>query len=232
MFIGPGANAKTRLLLVLEPQGRNRSWHEGQIWQTLAARGFTVCAADVRGIGDLAPAFSRGAPSYARSHQDDENYAWSSLILGRPLVGQRVVDILALVRGLKSLSGPGPLHVGIAARGPMTIPAICAASLDRSISALYLASPLVSFDSIVADETYRYPLSAFIPNVLAHTDLPEIAAALAPSRIQMAGAVNGSGTAVPVAEVNQVYSSALARGHLNIRGDEGWNASNLASFFA
>ena len=61
----------------------------------LAARGFTVCAADVRGIGDLAPAFSAGAPSYARSHQDDESYAWSSLILGRPLVGQRVKQTYA-----------------------------------------------------------------------------------------------------------------------------------------
>jgi dienelactone hydrolase len=232
LFIGPGANAKTRLIVVLEPQGRNRSWHEGQIWQTLAARGFTVCVADVRGIGDLAPAFSRGAPSYARSHQDDENYAWSSLILGRPLAGQRVTDILALVRGLKSLAGPGTVRIGIAARGAMTIPAICAASLDRSISGLYLASPLVSFDSIIASETYRYPFSAFIPNILAHTDLPEIAAALAPSRVQLAGAVNGTGAAVPVSEVNQVYAGALTRGHLSIRADEGWNASNLAGFFA
>lgn len=231
-FTGPDANAKTRVLLVLEPQGRNRSWHEGQLWQTLAARGFTVCAADVRGIGDLAPAFGRGAPSYARSHQDDENYAWSSLILGRPLVGQRVTDILALVRGLKSLSGSGPVRIGIAARGPMTIPAICAASLDRSISRLYLAAPLLSFDSLIASESYTYPFSAFIPNILAHTDLPNMVAALAPLRVELAGAVNGTGSAVSVPEVKRVYASAVTRGHLGVRDDEGWNVSNLASFFA
>ena len=32
---------------------------------------------------------SRGAARYARSHAEEENYAWASLILGRPLLGQR-----------------------------------------------------------------------------------------------------------------------------------------------
>ena len=231
-FTGPGAEAKTRLLLILEPQGRNRAWREGQLCQMLAARGFTVCAADVRGIGDLAPAFSAGAPSYARSHQDDESYAWSSLILGRPLVGQRVADILALVRGLESLSGPGERRIGIAARGVMTIPALCAASLDRSISRLYLASPLVSFESLISGESYSYPFSALIPNILAHTDLPEMMAALAPTRVEMAGTVNGSGGLVSASLVKQAYASALAAGHIGIRADEGWDASNLAKVFA
>lgn len=230
-FTGQAADAKKRLLLVLEPQGRNRSWREGQLCQTLAAQGFTVCAADVRGIGDLAPAFSAGAPSYARSHQLDESYAWSSLILGRPLVGQRVADILALVRGLELLNGPGERRIGIAARGAMTIPAVCAASLNRSITRLYLASPLLTFESLIATESYSYPFSAFIPNVLVHTDLPELTAALAPSRVQMAGAVNGNGEPAPTSVVNQVYAKALAAGHLSIRGDEGWNASNLSHFF-
>jgi dienelactone hydrolase len=231
-FTGQGADAKKRLLLILEPQGRNGSWREGQLCQTLAAQGFTVCAADVRGIGDLSPAFSAGAPSYARSHQDDESYAWSSLILGRPLVGQRVADILALMRGLESLSNPGERRVGIAARGAMTIPALCAASLNRSISRLYLASPLLSFASLVATESYSYPLSAFIPNILAYTDLPEITAALAPSRVEMAGAVNGNGGLVSPSLVEQTYARALAAGHTGIRRDEGWNAFNLATFFA
>ena len=30
-FTGPGAEVKTRLLLILEPQGRNRAWREGQL---------------------------------------------------------------------------------------------------------------------------------------------------------------------------------------------------------
>lgn len=231
-FTGKKPESKERLILVLEPQGRNRSWREGQLCQTLAARGFTVCAADVRGIGDLAPAFSAGAPSYARSHQDDENYAWSSLILGRPLVGQRVADILVLLRGLTSLNGSPAPRIGIAARGAMTIPAICAASLNHSISRLYMASPLLSFESLLATESYSYPFSAFIPNILAHTDLPEMIAAFAPRRVQMAAAINGNGNRVPSPEVKHVYASALAAGHFGIRDDEGWDASSLAAFFA
>jgi dienelactone hydrolase len=231
-FTGQGADAKKRLLLILEPQGRNRSWREGQLCPTLAAQGFTICAADVRGVGDLAPAFSAGAPSYARSHQADESYAWSSLILGRPLVGQRVADILALVRGLELLNGPGERRIGIAARGAMTIPALCAALLNRSITRLYLASPLLSFESLIAAESYSYPFSAFIPNILVHTDLPEMTVALAPSQVEIAGAVNGNGDPVSMSVMKQVYARALSAGYTNVRGEEGWNASNLAHFFA
>jgi hypothetical protein len=48
----------------------------------------------------------------------------------------------------------------------------------------------------------------------------------------MAGAVNGNGGVVPPPQIKQVYTRALAAGHVTIRGDEGWDASSLATFFA
>jgi len=67
----------TRVLLLLEPAGRDIRWQEGGLYYTLAQRGYAVCAADVRGVGDLAPEVGRGAAEYARSHADEENYAWA-----------------------------------------------------------------------------------------------------------------------------------------------------------
>ena len=91
-----------RLLIIAEPRGRNSAWAEGALFQRLAAGGTVVCAPDLRGIGDLKPEYSPGAPSYTGEHEDEENYAWASLMLGRSLLGQRVTDLLAVIEALSA----------------------------------------------------------------------------------------------------------------------------------
>jgi dienelactone hydrolase len=180
-----------RMLVVLEPNGRNGPWHEDELYPRLAEAGIAVCAADVRGVGDLAPQFSPGAAGYARSHADEENYAWASLILGHSLLGQRVADILALVRAL-------PLEyywakLAIAARDKMTVPALCAAALDKRITRVYLARHLVSWRSLAESENYSAFFANFVPGVLRVTDLPEIARMIGPRGVVVAGAVDATG---------------------------------------
>jgi dienelactone hydrolase len=170
--------AWTRLLVILEPNGRNARWREGDLYDQLAASGIAVAAADLSGVGDLEPQFSSGAASYERAHQQEEDYAWASLILGRPLVGQRVTDILGIV---DSLARRYPkAAIAVAARDKMTVPALCAAAIDRRIASLYLSHPLASWRSLTESETYSHPLANFVPDVLRSTDLPQIARSIAP----------------------------------------------------
>ncbi len=165
----------TKLVLVLEPNGRNGRWREDDLYHQMARAGVAVCAADVRGVGDLAPQFSSGAPSYTRSHQEEEDYAWSGLILGRPLLGQRVADILAFVEAL-----PKTVPIAIAARDKMTVPALCAAAIDKRITSLYLSRGLASWRSLVEAEQYSHPFANWVPDVLRSTDLPQLARSIAP----------------------------------------------------
>ena len=127
------------VILVLEPDSRDIRWREGGLYHQIAQRGYAVCAADVRGVGDLAPEVGRGAAGYALSHADEESYAWASLILGHPLLGQRVTDILAVVAALRVHPGLADAPLKIAARGRLTPPALFAAAMDAGISDLYLA---------------------------------------------------------------------------------------------
>ena len=180
-----------RLLLILEPNGRNERWHEDELYPELAGGGIAVCAADVRGIGDLAPQFSPGAAGYARKHQDEENYAWAGLILGRSLLGQRVTDILAFTGALAQAYPEA--GIAAAARDKMTVPALCAAAMEPRIAKVYLARHLVSWRSLTATEEYNCPFANFLPNVLSATDLPEIAHSIAPRPVIVAGAVDASG---------------------------------------
>ena len=225
-------SANQPVVLILNPHGRNSAWNEDEIYPSLSRQGTLLCAADVRGIGDVAQEFSPGSPGYMRSHQSEENYAWSSLILGRPLVGQRVADILAIVQGLQTIRGLEGRKVVLAALGGMTIPALFAASLEPRITKLYLAGGLSSYHSIVETEDYRHSLADFVPDILAHTDLPQIVAQLAPRPVVIAGPVDGAGGALSLASAREIYKQALTSGHLQLREHADWDEGALGQFAA
>jgi dienelactone hydrolase len=218
----PKQGTLKELVLVLEPSGRNL-WHENELYDQLAQRGYAVCAPDLRGIGDMTPEFARGAARHARSHNSDEHYGWSGLTFGKPMVGQRVSDILALIAGLRARPEFASLPVRVAARGMLTVPALFAAALERSIGSLYLAGGLISFRNLADTEDYSHPMSNFIPNLLRHTDLPETAAAIAPRKLVLAGMVNGAGRPMDAAAVRAVYPGS----HVEVNEQARWTADAL-----
>jgi dienelactone hydrolase len=212
------------VLVALDPYGRNRAWHEGEMYPTLALKGYTVCVPDLRGIGDMTPDYPRGDSHHARSHQDEENYSWGSLILGKPLVGQRVTDVLALASALRRHPGLTGRPLMVAASGRMTLPALFAAALDPKIEGLYLAGGLVSYRSIVETEEYSTPLASFVPDVLRHTDLPDIVAIVAPRRVCLAGCIDAAGDGVAADKVRALYASS----NVEVRARAQWDVDSLS----
>lgn len=224
LFLPQKADTTKPVILSLEPAGRNSGWGEGQLYQSVALAGYPVCVPDLRGMGDLSPEFTRGAAGYARSHASEESYAWASLILGKPLLGQRVTDILAVAAALRAHAALAGRRLTIAAQGKMTIPAQFVAALDPSIESLYLSGGLVSYRSIIDTERYTHPFASFVPHVLEHIDLPELAASLAPRRVVMAGVVDAADQAMDPAAVRKVYEKA---GNVQILPKAQWD---LAGF--
>ena len=102
VFLPRAKDASKPALLLLDAEGRSIQASENGLYQSLAARGCLVCAADVRCMGDLMPEVGRGHPVHARFHNDEENYSWASMVLGKPLAGQRATDILALAAALRA----------------------------------------------------------------------------------------------------------------------------------
>ena len=62
---------------------------------------------------------------------------------------------------------------------------------------------LTSFADIVATEDYRLAFSNFVPNLLMHTDLPQVAASVPPRRIVLGGSVNAAGHRVAPDELRK-----------------------------
>jgi len=220
------SQAAKPLLLILEPAGRDQRWQEGGLYHTLAQRGYPVCAADVRGVGDLTPEIGRGAADYARSHADEEEYGWASLILGKPLLGQRVTDILALAAALRAHPAVRGLTLKIAALSQLTTAALFAAAMDPAIGELYLAGGLVSYRSVVMTERHNAPFGSFVFGILRHTDLPEVTAALAPRHVCLAGAVDGAGATMEAAAVRALYGDGQGE-HIEVRPEAKWDVEAL-----
>jgi hypothetical protein len=206
------------VVVLLEPSGRRR-WTEGQLYPTLAAAGHIVCVPDVRGVGDMTPEMSGGAPRYTQSQHSEESWAWGSSILGKPLVGQRVTDVLAVLTGLRIYRTTAGKPLILAAQGKMTVPAQFAAALDSNLAALYLSGGLVSFRSVIETENYTHPFANFVPGLLRHVDLPDLPA---PSRVLLAGAVDAAGHTAPLEDVRAIYPKAQVSAHAQ------WDAASLA----
>lgn len=223
LYLPAEADTSKPVMLVVEPAGRNARWREGGLYHTLAQQGYAVCAADVRGVGDLEPEMGRGAAGYARSHAGEEDYAWASLILGKPLLGQRVTDILALAAALRAHPALRGRRLKLAAFSRLTAPALFAAAMDPAVADVYLAGPLVSYRSIVETERYSAPFGNFVFGMLLHTDLPEIAASMAPRRVCLAGTVNAAGDTLEAAAVRQIYRGE----HIVLRPEAKWDAEAL-----
>jgi dienelactone hydrolase len=218
-----GAPAKS-VLLLLEPAGRNydHRWQDDGLYQKLAANGHIVCIPDLRGVGDLKPELGRGAAVWAEEHDDEGSWAWASLILGKPLLGQRVTDILAVLQALRHHEGAAGLPLIVAARGEWTVPMQFAAALDSNFSALYLYGGLLSYRNIVETENYTHPFANFVPGILHHTDLTELPG---PKRVVLAGVLDGAGNKVPVDVVRTAYSNAA---NVEVLADARWDAATLA----
>ena len=216
-----------KVAVLLEPSSRNTRWHEGEMYHALARQGVAVCVPNLRGIDDLRPELMRGAVRYAGTHNGEENYAWASLMLGRPLVGQRTTDVLAVVAALRAYEHLAGLELGVAAAQRLTVPALFAAALDSAIQALYLSQGLVSFASVVEQEDYNHSLANFAPRLLHSTDLPALAASIqAPRRITLAGAVDGRGKPAAGVEVRKLYGAA----NMRVLEAPGWSSESILNW--
>ncbi len=214
------------ILILLEPGGRV-SWREDGLYDQLASEGYTVCAPDLRNQGDLRPEFGRGVRGHADLHNSEEHYAWSSLILGKPLLGQRVADIQAIVQGIRSRPEWAGRPIAIAASGFTTVPALFAAAIDKRLDRLYFSGSLISFEDLCQEQDYRQPFGNFVPDLLLHTDLPAIATDLVPAPITLAGAVDGAGRPLAIERIRKAYPTSGSSAHIRLEAEPRWDAAAI-----
>jgi dienelactone hydrolase len=188
----------------------------------LTAKAEFVLGGGLRATGKDRPKASAigGAPD----HNPAEHAVW----VGRPLLGQWVVDALASLRALrKHLGGRKPLVVvGV---GQAAIVAACATALsDDPLVSVVLADPMVTW---VTAEPYATgtPMGLLAPGILKAGDIPHIAALIAPRRLVIAGGVSPQGIKLNQNELEtafqfttRVYKACNAADRLTIAAKPDW----------
>ncbi len=143
--------------------------------------GAVVYACDVRGIGESQPD-TCGASSFLNPYGSDYFYAVHSIMLDRPYVGQKTHDVLRVLDWIGSF---GHRDIHLVAKGWGAVPATFAALLAPVVTQVTLGQALTSFTAVAEAESYRWPLSVFVPGGLKSFDLPDCYHALETKRLRL-----------------------------------------------
>lgn len=147
-------------------------------------------ACDVRGIGDSQPD-TCGANQFLGRYGSHYFYSAYSVMLDRPLLGQRTFDVL---RVLQVLAAAGHTEIHLAGQGWGALPAAFAAVLTPEIKQVTLKHALTSFHDLAIHEDQQWPNAFMLPDVLQHFDLPDCYAELQKRQLRLVepwGAADG-----------------------------------------
>jgi hypothetical protein len=137
-------------------------------------------ACDVRGIGESQPN-TCGVDQFLKPYGSHYFYAAHSLMLDRPLLGQRTYDVMRVIQLLVSA---GHQEVRLAGTGWGALPAVFAALLSERVTQVTLKNALTSFSDLAENEDYQWPYAAMLPHVLKRLDLPDCYRALGAKQLR------------------------------------------------
>jgi cephalosporin-C deacetylase-like acetyl esterase len=188
-----------RLAIVVDLDGAEKA-AESDLATALVGRGWSVLTVDLRATGQLA--YPRDKIGRAADHNTAE---WS-LWLGRPLLGQWVIDIRRLLDALTENDGQLPKEILLAGTGPAGLVAICTAALDTRITRVAASGSLASF---VTEQPYEgQRLGTIVPGILREAgDVAHVAALITPRRLVLAAGVSGSGQPLDAAQLNAAFAA-------------------------
>lgn len=212
------ADAKEKMpaAVVLDLKGKSEAVKHPLV-KALLEKGWMVAAPDLRATGETRPA--NDAVRDAPDHNSTEHALW----IGRPLLGQWVVDVQYLLDWLAVQPHLDRRRFSVVGIGQAGVVAICAVGLldDRIASVAALKAPT----SYVTDKPYAAGTSMGLlaPGILRVGDIPHLAALAAPRRLIVAGGITPSGAALEeeslkeaFAFTSEIYRLTRAAGKLTV----------------
>lgn len=179
----PGFDGGGKWLVFLDDNGRRQALESNGLAARLSL--FTerepklphpnVLAADLPGWGDSQPALAPYA--LAGWGSMDRTLAYMSASLGDPVLAIQVRCAAALVRYLLYKRQVQASDIVFVGRGLGGAAALMAGALTPGLGGIVSLEGLASFQCLAEEEDYSWPSCAFLPKVLRHFDLPDLARA-------------------------------------------------------
>jgi pimeloyl-ACP methyl ester carboxylesterase len=209
-FLRPAKN-RSPLPTILYIPGENK---DDVVYETspignLARKGFGVYAVDLRGRGDSIPRGPSGGPLF---HDDpdalQQGYAWAGFALGKPVLGQRVWDLLRCLDYLQSRSDVDRNRIVGLGVGDAALAVLLAGVLDDRLHSVLLDGPTASYQSVVESKAYSLRFSWFLYGVLKHFDLPDLVGLMAPRTCWILNATSAEGETLAESALSSLYKNS------------------------
>jgi len=138
-----------------------------------------------------------------------ERFAWANLVLGNPVISQRVWDIVRTVDFLSSHPDVDASQIRMIGQEEAALAALMAAVIDTRLRSVLLSRMVVSYMSVVQSTDYSLPLDWFVPGILRHFDVPDLSAAVYPRPAWIVDACDAPGATLTEQEVRQHYAQRI-----------------------
>jgi pimeloyl-ACP methyl ester carboxylesterase len=173
----------------------------------LARKGYLVIAVDVRGIGETRSAASPSLASneFGQLFDTDTSMAYAAWFMDRSLLGMRVQDVVRSVDYAMQRQGADGRNLHLIGKGNAGLWCLYAAALDVRIRSLICVRSLISYRSLAQADRYLYGADVFVPEILLHLDLPQVAAAVAPRPLTLIEPADAMKKIVDSAQAEENY---------------------------
>jgi dienelactone hydrolase len=142
------------------------------ISQSLAEKSDAIIlAVDLRGTGETADKPELNDPKYFNKEYRN---AMLALHIGKPLIGQRVTDVLSVIEFLNKDVEINELPIEINSIGLVGLPALHAACLSSKIAKINLYQCISSYQDILNQPLVKDRYGVVINNVLNYYDIPNM----------------------------------------------------------
>lgn len=166
----------------MEFEGAEASGLQHGVLDEMVRRGYLVIAADVRGIGETKVSRTRplSCGEFGQLFDADTAMAYGAWWMNESLLGMRVWDVLRCVDYAVQRKDADHQRLNLIGKGQAGLWCLHAAVLDNRIRSLICVNSLLSYRSLTQVDRYLYGADVFVPGILQHLDLPQVAAAVSP----------------------------------------------------
>ena len=204
-FVAPSSSNRRRsTVLYLSEDGGNDIVEEPGSMDRLLASDYAICAISLRGLDITQPRLPSGGPNYYGGEVHvDQRFAWTCLVMGRPVIGQRVWDAMRAIDYLVSRPDVDAAQIRVVGLGSAGLVALMATFLDPRPRSVLVNGTLVSYLSMIESENYSLKPEWLVPGILRDFDLPQIASGLSPRPCWILNGIDPNGRILTENSVNE-----------------------------
>ena len=159
------------VVVYLNENGKEEFLKQYEQTAPFVAAGTIVVAADLRGLGETVDLPANNDPKYWNK---EYRYSMVSMHIGRPIMGQRVVDLISLLDFISAQPQMKGRPVNVVANGIYGPVTIHAAFLDKRIQSAEISRSLKSFTDYVQNPMQHDMYSNVLFGVLKYYDLKDL----------------------------------------------------------